>query len=289
MEGAILCTIYEDQALIKKITGRSTERIVTIDPAPHATREHDSEAHIKNEHSKLANELTKQMRRCDQFAHRLHLLAQSDDSNASKRQSYIQQNKQAIRAIRKHITMYGVKKKTEPSTASQGNQVADTCLGKNESRYTDEVEQENLSDLWEINLLNKIKRRPEAEVAKDTSLYFVLKRSTEKYHSKAAAARSKAKAEEEKAKKEAYMLKSNGQWKLAKRTVANKITRPLEAVRRQKTGPEGQAKGTVTVNPAEVDEVIREAYGKIYKGNSTDQEKLVQLYAEKYDKHLLPC
>ena len=38
----------------------------------------------------------------------------------------------------------------------------------------------------------------------------------------------------------AYDLKSNGQWKLAQRTVNKKATRPLEAVRRQKQGAQRQ-------------------------------------------------
>ena len=40
-----------------------------------------------------------------------------------------------------------------------------------------------------------------------------------------------------------------------------------------KRGPKGQPKGTITTSPKEVDEIIKEVYSKIYKGNAVDKEE----------------
>ena len=53
-----------------------------------------------------------------------------------------------------------------------------------------------------------------------------------------------------------------------------------------KIGPQGQAVGTVATAPQEVDAIIRKAYGKIYKGNSSDQQATMEKYFEDYDKYV---
>ena len=57
--------------------------------------------------------------------------------------------------------------------------------------------------------------------------------------------RRKAREEEKAAKREVYKLKTNGQWKVARDTVKDKVTKPFEAVRRRRAGPEGQFKGSI--------------------------------------------
>ena len=103
--------------------------------------------------------------------------------------------------------------------------------------------------------------------------YVAFKRAALKYQALAAALRTKAKHADEKARKEVYRLNGSGQWKFAKDTVANKVTKPLQAVRRLKAGPQGQLKGTIEVKPKEVDKIIKLVYGKIYAGNSRDHRK----------------
>ena len=62
--------------------------------------------------------------------------------------------------------------------------------------------------------------------------------------------------------------------------------KPLIALRRKRKGPRGQPKGSIRTDPDEVDQIIRDAYGKIYEGNSKDQTKLMQDYFEEYEKYI---
>ena len=61
---------------------------------------------------------------------------------------------------------------------------------------------------------------------------------------------------------------------------------PIVAVTRPKKGKQGQPKGSVATSPKEIDAIIREEYGKIYKGNVEDHAKLVSDYKEKYKEHI---
>ena len=66
----------------------------------------------------------------------------------------------------------------------------------------------------------------------------------------------------------------------------NKGAPPLIAVTRLERGPQGQAVGTVATSPQEVDAIIRKAYGNIYKGNSSDQQALLDKYFKDDDKSI---
>ena len=66
----------------------------------------------------------------------------------------------------------------------------------------------------------------------------------------------------------------------------NKGAPPLIAVTRLDKGPQGQAVGHVATAPQEVDAIIRKAYGKIYKGNSIDQQATMEKYFKDYDKYI---
>ena len=59
---------------------------------------------------------------------------------------------------------------------------------------------------------------------------------------------------------------------------------PIAALRRKKKGPRGQATRTITTDPKEVDEIVREAYGKIYAGNvkKKNVDKMVEAYMKNY-------
>ena len=61
--------------------------------------------------------------------------------------------------------------------------------------------------------------------------------------------------------------------------------RPMIALRRKK-GPRGQRKGTITTTPQEIDEIIQQAYGEIYKGNVEEPDKMMEKYIEEYDKNI---
>ena len=63
---------------------------------------------------------------------------------------------------------------------------------------------------------------------------------------------------------------------------------PLVAVQRDKTGPQGQAKGTIATSPKEVDSILRKVFGRIYDGNTKDEEKTARNYIKNYDKYFLP-
>ena len=61
---------------------------------------------------------------------------------------------------------------------------------------------------------------------------------------------------------------------------------PLVSVKRTEKGPQGQARGTIATRPAEVDAIIRKAYGEIYKGNVEGHEECVKEYIEEYDRFI---
>ena len=62
----------------------------------------------------------------------------------------------------------------------------------------------------------------------------------------------------------------------------DKEANPLTALTRLEKGPKGQPKGTITTSPKEIAEIIRNVYGKIYKGNVKDHEGNAKEYFRQY-------
>jgi len=59
--------------------------------------------------------------------------------------------------------------------------------------------------------------------------------------------------------------------KASHKTIKGGGTAPLLFVRRTEVGPQGQPKGSIATHPDEVDDIVRKAWAKIYKGNVTDE------------------
>ena len=58
----------------------------------------------------------------------------------------------------------------------------------------------------------------------------------------------------------------------------------------RRKGPQGQHAGTIATSPKEVDKIIREVYGEIYKGNLGDRqeaERMADIYMEEYQDFIL--
>ena len=85
----------------------------------------------------------------------------------------------------------------------------------------------------------------------------------------------KAVGKEKKEAQKLYASKGRGQWHLMKQMANQGQTKPLIALKRRKKGKRGQPIGSITMEPTEIDEIIREAYGKIYDGNAKDQQTLM--------------
>ena len=66
----------------------------------------------------------------------------------------------------------------------------------------------------------------------------------------------------------------------------NESAKPMVALRRTKKGKHGEPKGTITTKPADIDEIIRETYGKIYKGNVDDPNECARKYMKDYKQFL---
>ena len=82
--------------------------------------------------------------------------------------------------------------------------------------------------------------------------------------------------------------REKGQCELYKQLKKEPAT-PLVAVRRVNTASRGQQKGTVATSPKEVDSIIREVYGEIYKGNGGEAESpdtFAKEYMEEYDAYI---
>ena len=131
---------------------------------------------------------------------------------------------------------------------------------------------------WENELDQEIGEA--GEIAADTLKIPLFRRTAEKYHEACARWNEK----EERVKKEAmqkiYRGKAGGQWEIC-RNLGSRNAAPLTALRRPKQGEKGQPKGTIATAPREVDKIIREAYGRIYKGNTEDPEKTTAEYLKK--------
>ena len=61
---------------------------------------------------------------------------------------------------------------------------------------------------------------------------------------------------------------------------------PLTAAKRVKKGPAGQPTGTVATETNEVDQIVRDAYNAIYRGNVVDQKAVAQRYMEDYKQFI---
>ena len=137
---------------------------------------------------------------------------------------------------------------------------------------------------WETRFLQILQHDPMDRLTQNYASYAMFKRAGQKYQEKTAALRSKAKEEDKRARDEVYRLKGTGLWKLARDTTGNSKTKPLEAVKRQQVGPQGQRSGTIALRPKEIDMIIRKSYGAIYSGNSADHEKLLGDYIKDYGR-----
>ena len=116
-----------------------------------------------------------------------------------------------------------------------------------------------------------------------------IKRAIDKYHGENIKLKKKAVVEHEKARMHIYQAKDKGQWELYKQ-MKDDAAIPLVAVRRKKKNIGGQLAGTVAASPKEVDSIIREVYGEIYKGNlrkGEPAEEMADRYVEEYGEHIL--
>lgn len=111
------------------------------------------------------------------------------------------------------------------------------------------------------------------------------KRQALHYHKKHDAYKVRSAEETARCRQKLYEAKGTGQWALS-RDLGRKAAAPLLAVRRPKAGPRGQPKGTITTSPKEVDQITRDAYGKIYKGNVKNQEETAKRYIEEYKQYI---
>ena len=68
--------------------------------------------------------------------------------------------------------------------------------------------------------------------------------------------------------------------------IGGKVLPPLSAVRRKKKGPNGEPKGSIATAQTEVDEIVREAYAEVYKGNLEDIEESTQRYMQDYSQYI---
>ena len=109
-----------------------------------------------------------------------------------------------------------------------------------------------------------------------------IKRYAGKSHEEAHKQTELAERERERCNKKRYEANGEGQWAICK-DMGSSNANPFIAVTRTKRGPQGQPKGSVATSPKEIDAILRETYGKIYKGNVADHERLVQKYLEMFD------
>ena len=120
------------------------------------------------------------------------------------------------------------------------------------------------------------------QAAESIALIPSIKRLAKKYHEEVHKQKELAEKESERCKKKRYEAKGEGQWAICK-DMGSANANPLIAVTRTKRGTQGQPKGSVATSPKEIDAIIRETYGKIYKGNVDDHDKLIKEYLEKCD------
>ena len=61
---------------------------------------------------------------------------------------------------------------------------------------------------------------------------------------------------------------------------------PLRVLKRPCDSKDGAPAGTLTTNEVELDQIAREAWRNIFKGNCEDHKKLVDDFFRKYSKHI---
>ena len=93
--------------------------------------------------------------------------------------------------------------------------------------------------------------------------------------------KQQALSEHRAAKQKVYADKQKGQWSVCKDMGAKRAS-PLVAVRRPEKGPKGQRKLSVATQPAEIDSILRKAYGNIYAGNAANKDKLCKQIQGRY-------
>ena len=101
-----------------------------------------------------------------------------------------------------------------------------------------------------------------------------IKRLAEKDHQAVQKHKDLAEQETQRCNKLRHEVKGEGQWAICK-DMNNPNANPSVAVTRPKKGKQGQPKGSVATSPKEINAIIREEYGRIYKGNVEDHAKLV--------------
>ena len=69
-------------------------------------------------------------------------------------------------------------------------------------------------------------------------------------------------------------------------TIKGAIGSGLKALRRKVRGPMGQETGTYTTNAFEIDNILIEAWKRVYQDNATDHDELVKKFEAKYGKHI---
>ena len=62
--------------------------------------------------------------------------------------------------------------------------------------------------------------------------------------------------------------------------------RPLMYTKRDKVGPNGQAIGSITTDPREVDQIATRAWQKIYNGNFDDLKGAANAFMNKYKQYI---
>ena len=95
--------------------------------------------------------------------------------------------------------------------------------------------------------------------------------------------------QEHKAKVKAQELqekKKNRGLKKICRAIDAKCSKPLIAARRKQVGPKGQPIGTIATSPKEVDEIVKESWSQIYRGNEEDHEAAAKKFLEEYKEFL---
>ena len=89
-----------------------------------------------------------------------------------------------------------------------------------------------------------------------------------------------AKALEEILKDRAEAIKKGGKErrKIVTKAMRKDLAAPLLAVKRLSPGPDGQPTGSLATSPTEADDIVRNKWAAIYKGNVEDPQQLVDSF-----------
>ena len=93
------------------------------------------------------------------------------------------------------------------------------------------------------------------------------------------------KEEEEKCMQAIYSSKQHGKNKLGK-SIKEPGTMPLTAAKGMRQGPQGQLTGTTATLASAVDEIIRTAMAKVYRGNVEDTHETADRYMQEYSQFI---